>query len=219
MLQIVKDTSFEGAGIPFGVLEVRYPPKGEWDIRAFEQCKENELRAIKAGAAGYDRKKDFGDEVYFRYFRGFKKTYPVMLQLESVLLKDKPFPGFNPVYEVMFLAELRLRMLLGVHDVDKLQGPLVLFRGTEKAPFTGMGGRDAHIYPGDVSGKDDLGIILSMLAGADNRTCVSPDTLHPAYFVFGVEGMENEPVNAALNLLERYVKTLAPGASLERAIV
>jgi DNA/RNA-binding domain of Phe-tRNA-synthetase-like protein len=219
MLRVVKDLSFEGTGIPFGVLEVRYPPKGEWDTRAFGECKEDELRVIKAGAAGYDRKKDFGDEVYFRYFRGFKKSYPVMLQLESVLLKDKPFPDFNPVYEVMFLAELRSRMLLGVHDVDRIQGALVLFRGTEKTPFAGMGGRDAHIYPGDVSGKDDGGIILSMLAGADDRTCVSPDTLHPAYFVFGVDGMENGPVNAALDLLERYAKILAPGASLERAIV
>ena len=32
MLEIRKDASLEGCGIPFGVLEVRYPPRAEWRV-------------------------------------------------------------------------------------------------------------------------------------------------------------------------------------------
>ena len=76
-----------------------------------------------------------------------------------------------------------------------------------------------HTYPGDVSGRDGVDIVLSMIAGADNRTCVSLDTRHAAYFAFGVDGMPEAKVLSALALMERYAKTLAPTAMTESAIL
>lgn len=219
MLQVIKDISFEGTQIPFGVLDVQYPIRAQWDENSFQVLKDRELHAIAALAEHYDRKEVFGEDPYFRYFKKFKKTYPIVLQLESFLRRERPFPSGNPVNEVAFLAELKTRMLLGTHDVDQVRGKLTLFRGTEKEPFCGMGGRDAHIYPGDLSGRDNDGIILSMIAGADDRTCVSSDTRHAVYFVFGVDGMNDAQVQMVLDLLVGYVKTLAPSAQYEMNIV
>ena len=219
MFKIGKDASFKGTDIPFGVLDVRYPAKKEWDEEGFRIFKDQELAKIMALAPTYDRKDVFGEDPYFRYFRKYKKTYPVMMQLESFLGEARPFPDVNPVNEVAFLAELKTRMLLGTHDIARIQGELTLFRDTRKTPFCGIGDREVHNYPGDISGRDDLGIVLSMIAGADNRTCVSQDTRHTAYFVFGVHGMEETKVQSALALLELYAKSLAPLAVVDRAIL
>ena len=78
--------------------------------------RDQELAAIKSQAETYDRKAEFSEDPYFRYFRKHKKTYPVMAQLESFLLKDRPFPEYNPINQVAFLTELKTRMLTGTHD-------------------------------------------------------------------------------------------------------
>ncbi len=218
MLKVFKDKTFAGVQMPFGTLEVEYPPQAKWDLAAFEQLKEQELALVRAQGEGYDRKRDFSEEPYFRYFRRFKKTYPVMAQLESFLLKGRPFPQWSPINQVAFLTELKTRMLTGTHDVDQIYGPLVLFLAAEEAPFTGMGGRDCHSYAGDLTGRDDQGIILSMIAGPDDRTCLSDNTLHPVYMVFSPPGTSDDEVVQCLDQMARYVQTLAPGAGMHRSV-
>ena len=57
----------------------------------------------------YDRETWFRQEPYFRYFRKFKKTSPVMMQVESFLLKGRPFPDGRYNNAVAFLTELKTR--------------------------------------------------------------------------------------------------------------
>ena len=131
MIEVYKDQSLAGRDIPFGILDVRYPEQAEWDLASFGKLKETELAAIKKQAEIYDRKAAFSEEPYFRYFRKHKKTYPVMAQLESFLLKGRPFPEYNPINQVAFLTELKTRMLTGTHEADKIEGALVLFEAAE----------------------------------------------------------------------------------------
>ena len=76
---------------------MNYTDEAEWDVEAFNALKESELQKIREEGADYDRKTWFRQEPYFRYFRKFKKTFPVMMQVESFLLKGKPFPEGNYV--------------------------------------------------------------------------------------------------------------------------
>ena len=138
MLQFQKDAALDG--VPFGVLEVAYPEKALWREDAFQTMVTARLNALKERFADYDRKAVFGENVYFRFFKKFKKTYPVLMQLESILLKGRPFPSGNPITAIPFLAELETQQLSGTHDVDQVQGCVRLFAGTEKAPFPGMRG-------------------------------------------------------------------------------
>lgn len=219
MIKIAKDLSFIGKDIPFGVLDVLYPPKEEWDEKSFQILKEQELEEVMRLAKYYNRKDIFGEDPYFLYFRKFKKTYPVMMQVESLIQKTRKFPNINLVNQIAFLVELKTHTLLGTHDIDRIEGELTLFRGTEKIPFCGIHDSDVHIYPGDISGRDNLGIIFSMIAGADNRTCITADTRHVAYFVFGIDGIGETRIRTAFDLLTRYVKTLAPAAHIESIII
>jgi len=77
MLHFEKEAALNG--IPFGVLEVTYPDRASWRTEAFRDLTEEHLRALREQYADYDRKQLFGENVYFRFFKKFKKTYPVMM--------------------------------------------------------------------------------------------------------------------------------------------
>lgn len=219
MFQIQTDASFREKGVCFGVLEAAFPQREAWDLPAFEALKFRELERLKETFAAYDRKAVFGENPYYRYFKKYKKTYPVLQQLESFLLKGRPFPSGNPVNEIAFLAELRTQILLGAHDIDRIAGVPELFCPVEKLPYPGMRGEEVHTYPGDVSGRDRDGIIWGMIAGADERTCIRPDSTHIAYLVFGAPGVMKEQVEDLLGILSDYTRTLAPAAEIHKLLI
>jgi DNA/RNA-binding domain of Phe-tRNA-synthetase-like protein len=142
-----------------------------------------------------------------------------MAQLESFLLKGRPFPEWSLINQVAFLTELRTRMLTGSHDTAKISGTLVISVEETETPFTAMGERERHSYKGDLTGRDEGGVILSMVAGPDNRTCLSNATLHPVYFVFATPAFPVKEVDSCLDLMESYVKVLAPSARIERRVL
>ncbi len=213
MVDIVMSDALREREIPFGLVEVTYPEPDEWNAEAFRRTAAQTLDALKEEFRDYDRKTVFGEQPYARFFKKFKKTYPVMLQFESCLFQDRPFPHGNPVAEVPFLAELKTRMLMGTHDIDRVQGQVRLVSGTAKEPFPGLRG-EAHTYPNDVVGRDDGGIILSMIAGADERTCAHPESRYVFYPVFGVPGMPEEEIRAAQDVLVEYTRVLCPEAEI-----
>ena len=219
MIHVRTHPSFEEKQLHFGLVEVCYPEPDQWDLEAFEALKARELEALDLEMAGYERAAVFGESPYNKYFKKYKKTYPVLQQLESYLLKGRPFPSGNPRNEVTFLTELRTRMLLGTHDIDCFRGELELFCPDSKMDFTGIRGETVHCYPGDVTGRDDDGIILSMIAGADDRTCLHPETRHISYLFFGVPGVTKEEIAAVQERLISYAKVLAPGIEPEALIL
>ena len=122
MFEIIKDPTFAERNIPLGILEVTYPDRFAWDITKFYDLVHAELDALREKYADYDRKAVFGENPYFRFFKKFKKTYPVMQQFESVLFKGRPFPEEDPVMGVPFLLELTTFVLSGTHDIDRMDG-------------------------------------------------------------------------------------------------
>ena len=133
-MRIIRDEAMNESS-HVAVLEVRYPDSAEWDTAAFEQLRDRELDAIRKEGENYDRETWFRQDAYFRYFRKFKKTYPVMMQVESFLLKGRPFPEGRYTNAVAFLTELKTRCLLGSHDADKIEGDVVIYKETEKRDF------------------------------------------------------------------------------------
>lgn len=218
MISIQKDDALAAQNAAVGILEVQYPDASEWDVAGFRQFAEKEIASLKTRYKNYDRAQVFGENVYYRFFKKFKKTYPVMMQFESILLKGREFPHYNPITEVVFLAELTTLVLSGTHDVDRMLGGLTLFLGTEKAPFVGLRGDEAHTYPGDICGRDDGGIIFSMIAGADSRTCCHENSRHIFYPVFGVPGQPEKTLAPMLERLQNYVSVLAKNARMEAAV-
>ena len=217
MVRMSKERALER--IPFGVVEVRYPSREGWREEDFRALAQEELSACRERYPDYERKTAFGDHPYVRFFKKFKKTYPVVLQFESVMFKGQPFPHENPVTAVPFLLELTTLVLSGTHDVEQLRGPVELYMATGKEPFLGRGGRELHTYPGDFCGRDDGGIIFSAIAGTDGRTCARPESRHVFYPVFGTPDLPVEVVEQAVRRIVQFVQVLAPGAETETAIL
>ena len=100
-----------------------------------------------------------------------------------------------------------------------MDGPLTIFTPSEKLPFLGMRAASTHTYPKDICGRDNSGIIFSMIAGADDRTCIHPDSRHVFHPVFGTPDTDNAVIENALRRLEFFVKVLAPNAVAESTIL
>lgn len=218
MLQYTKDASLTGVDIPFGVVEVGYPEPESWHEREFYALAESELAAVRAAFDPYERKAVFGENPYFRFFKKFKKTFPVVLQFESAVIKGAGIPGHNPVTDVPYLLELTFHVLSGTHDIDYISGDVELYISTDRTTFPGMRGFELHTYPGDFCARDGMGIIFSEIAGADDRTCARPESRRVFYPIFGTPGLPPEVIEQAINSLCRYVGVLAPEAAIESAV-
>ena len=217
-MRIIRDSAMNESS-HVAVLEVRYPESSGWDIAAFEQLRDRELDSLRKEGENYDRETWFRQDPYFRYFRKFKKTYPVMMQVESFLLKGRPFPEGRYINAVAFLTEMKTRILMGTHDADRVEGDIVIYTETEKVPFPSIHGSEGHSYPGDTTGRDDTGVIISMIAGADSRTCLQEDSRHVLYLVFGTPSTSAEVLDECLDQVEKYAKTLAPDAETQRHFI
>ncbi len=218
MLTVIKDQKLDERNILWGMVEVLFPKRESLRKDAFYAKAEEILTELRTEAGSYDRKTVFGENPYSVFFKKFKKTFPVLLQYESVLLKDRPFPRYDPIAEVPFLAELKTHMLMGAHDADRVIGAIHLLSSPGRESYPGMRG-EAHCYQDDVIGRDDGGIILSMISGADDRTCIHPETLHVFYPTFGTPELPRDALEQAQDVLCSYITILSPDAEVWRFIV
>ena len=91
-----------------GVLVMRevINPPHHAELEKRKAALEEELRAR---FAGQDRAALLSHPIlqaYDAYYRQFKKTYHVQLQLESILFKGKSIPSVAALVEAMFMAEI-----------------------------------------------------------------------------------------------------------------
>lgn len=63
-------------------------------------------------------------KTYVEYYKCLKKTYHVLLQLESIVFKKKSIPNVSPLVEAMFMAELKNQLLTANHDMDTIKLPI-----------------------------------------------------------------------------------------------
>lgn len=215
MIDVKKDACLAGTDFPFGAVVVHYPADKPLCSEQFYALAEKEIAAVRAVCDGYDRKAMWGENPHYRFFKKFKKTYPVMLQYESAILKDRPFPRYNPVSEVAFLAEITTGVLSGAHDTDYIKGVVNLFLSADRTDFVGLRGETVHTYPNDFCARDDEGIIFSLVAGADLRTCAKSDTKNALYPLFGTPDLSVTVLENAAQKLTEYIKVLCPKAEIE----
>ena len=94
---------------------VNNPPENA----ALNTQKEELELAIRQQYAGLDRqalKSLPVFQAYRTYYKRFKKSYHVQLQLESVAFKGKSIPRVAALVEAMFMAELKNLLLTAGHD-------------------------------------------------------------------------------------------------------
>jgi DNA/RNA-binding domain of Phe-tRNA-synthetase-like protein len=170
---------------------------------------------LRTRYAGFDRKRLKEIPViraYDGYYKRFDKSYHVLLQLESVALKGKPFPRVAALVEAMFMAEISNLILTAGHDLTGIAEPLVLDAAAGSESYTGIGGREIICAAGDMMIRDSSGVVSSVIYGPDFRTRIVLETASVLFTAYAPEGVGEEAVRGHLRDLEALVRLISPEA-------
>jgi DNA/RNA-binding domain of Phe-tRNA-synthetase-like protein len=154
-------------------------------------------------------------KIYGEYYKQFKKTYHVQLQLESIVLKGKSISTVASLVECMFMAEVKNMLLTAGHDLDTLQLPLTLdvSKGTES--YTVMRGEEQILKADDMFIRDQVGIISDVIYGPDQRTQITPSTRNVVFTVYAPAGINEQAITQHLQDMRDYVMIIAPHANVK----
>jgi DNA/RNA-binding domain of Phe-tRNA-synthetase-like protein len=154
-------------------------------------------------------------QAYGEYYRQFKKTYHIQLQLESIVLKGKSIPSVAALVESMFMAEMQDLLLTAGHDLDTLQLPLILDVAKGAEQYTLLRSDQQILKAGDMMISDQRGVISSIVYGPDQRTQITPDTLNVVFTVYAPPGIAEQTVAEHLLHIQENVMVFAPQAQVE----
>jgi DNA/RNA-binding domain of Phe-tRNA-synthetase-like protein len=154
-------------------------------------------------------------QAYNNYYKRFKKTYHVQLQLESIAWKGKPIPRVSALVQSMFMAEIKNLLLTAGHDLDTLQLPLTLDVSTGTEHYTLLRGDEQVLKPGDMMIGDQNGVISSIIYGPDKRSQIMPETHNAAFTVYAPDGVGEKAVQQHLVDIQEYVLLFSPQAKVD----
>jgi DNA/RNA-binding domain of Phe-tRNA-synthetase-like protein len=184
----------------------------------FDGHKEAFQKQLRSRFAGYDRaglKALPTIQAYNTYYKRYKKSYHVQLQLESVAFKGRSIPRIAALVEAMFMAELNSLLLTAGHDLETVQQPIRLkvAEGTES--YTLLNGKEQLLKTGDMFMADAEGVISSVIYGPDRRTRITPETRQVFFGVYAVPGVANQTIQDHLEDIRDNIMIFAQEAEVD----
>ncbi len=207
--------AYPGAAV--GVLAVRNVLNPERHA-ALDKRKEELENQLRARFSDYDRaalKALPTIQAYNAYYKRYKKTYHVQLQLESVVFKGKPIPRVAALVEVMFVAELKNLLLTAGHDLEAVQMPVKIDVAEGSECYIRLNGEEQGLKSGDMTIADAKGVISCVLYGPDRRTRITPETRQVLFTVYAPPGIGEQAVHDHLQDIQANVLLVAPQADVE----
>ncbi len=203
-------TAYPGAAV--GILTLRNIADPERPPALEARKAELEAR-LRARYAGYDRaalKALPQIAAYTAYYKRFKKTYHLLLQLESVVFDGKPIPRMAAPVEAMFMAELDDLLLTAGHDLALIEPPIRLDIAKGDERFVNIAGQENTLKSGDMFIADATGVLSSIIYGSDQRTMITPATQQAIFTTYAPAGIGAEAVREHLQHIRDNVSLVAP---------
>lgn len=211
--------SFPGTFFGILVMDGIGNSAGNSGIEEIKSSLEESLRKRHSGKSRKEIALEPPFEAYERYFRKFGQGYPVLHQVETVVLKGKPIFSPSPLVAAMFMAELKNGLLTAGHDLDKVLLPLLLDVSKGGESYTAMGGKERKLTPGDMFLSDRKGILSSVLYGPDDRSSITAETSRALFTVYGAPSLAAKELHAHLEEIEELVSTLSPEAKRKELLI
>ena len=177
---------------------------------------------LRARYAGYDRaalRELPRLQAYHAYYKRFKKTYHVQLQLESILLKDKAIPRVAALVESMFMAELKNLLLTAGHDLAIVEPPVGIDVAGGSERFVRLNGQEQQLKSRDMYIADAEGVLSSVIYGPDQRTSIQSGTERVLFTVYAPQGIGKDAVQQHLEDIRDNVLLFAPAAETLSLVV
>jgi DNA/RNA-binding domain of Phe-tRNA-synthetase-like protein len=178
--------------------------------------------SLRKQYADLDRQSLRSDPVYAVYdafYRKFRKTYHLQLQLESVVFKEKAIFSPSALVSAMFMAELKTGLLTAGHDVAALKPDLKADVATGDETFQRMSGENQQLKEGDLYIADHEGILSSIIYGPDQRSQIQNETDQVIYTTYRLPGISGQQVREQFEYLEYCLRLFAPDAEREMLLV
>ncbi len=147
---------------------------------------------------------------YSAYYKRFKKTYHVQLQLESVIWKGKNLPEVSALVDTMFMAELDNLLLTAGHDLDRVEPPAFIKVADGSEQFTTMRGDEKIPKAGDMFIANSQGILSNIIYGPDRRSAITANTTRVLYTTYAPPGIQPDQISAHLATLKESVLLVSP---------
>lgn len=119
------------------------------------------------------------------------------------------FPSINNLVDAGNLASLRTLVPIGIYDMDRLRPPLRLTWSTGGERFHPIGGEATLLERGLIVLKDSEKVIHLFPHRDSVITSVKPETESALVVACGAEGIEEEDLELALALTEKYLHILS----------
>jgi DNA/RNA-binding domain of Phe-tRNA-synthetase-like protein len=190
-------------------------PKHHAALEERKQKLEEQLRTKFAGVDRATLKQLPEMQAYNSYYKRFKKSYHVQLQLESVVLRGKSIPSVAAVVEAMLMAELKNMLLTAGHDLEKVQLPVRIDVAQGGESYIGIHGKEEILKAGDMFIADNESVLSSIIYGPDKRTQIRPATTQVLFTVYALEGLTKDAVRQHLEDMRGYALLIAPEAQVE----
>lgn len=205
-------TTYPGAAV--GILALRgvTNPKHHPALEEHKAALEARLRPQFVGQTKAGLKALPIIQAYTAYYKRFKKTYHLLLQLESVALKGKPIPRVAGLVEAMFMAELDDLLLTAGHDLALVERPITIDVANGSERFVNIAGQENVLKPGDMFITDAAGVLSSIVYGSDRRTMITADTTQVLFTTYAPAGIGAEAVHQHLQHIRENVLLFAPEA-------
>jgi len=215
---LVSDTwksTFPDAHVGLLIMHGVVNPESHPVLEEHKKALEEELRHRYSGQDRSDLEKHPVLMAYASYYRQFKKTYHVQLQLESLLFKEKPIPSVAALVEAMFMAEMNNLLLTAGHDLDTVHLPITLdvAHGTES--YILLRGVPQAPKAGDMMIVDGEGIISNIIYGPDQRTQINPNTHNVLFTVYAPAGIHEKDIEKHLLHIQQNVVLVSPEAQVD----
>lgn len=184
----------------------------------FDGHKEEFQKQLRSRFSDYDRaglKALPTIQAYNAYYKRFKKSYHVQLQLESVVLKGRSIPRIAALVEAMFMAELNNLLLTAGHDLEAVHQPIRLEVADGSESYTLLNGKEQILKAGDMFMADAQGVISSVIYGPDQRTRIRPETRRVFFGVYAVPGVGDQAVQDHLENIRDNIMLFAQEAEVE----
>ncbi len=207
-------STYPGAAVGFLALRNVTNPEHHPSL---DKQKEDLQARLRAQYAGYDRAALRALprlQAYHTYYRRFKKSYHVQLQLESILLKGKSIPRVAALVEAMFMAELKNLLLTAGHDLAIVQQPVGIDVAGGNERYVRFNGQEQQLKAGDMYIADTQGVLSSVIYGPDQRTRIRSGTEQVLFTAYAPPGIGEKAVRWHLEDIQANVLVVAPAADL-----
>ena len=93
---------------------------------------------------------------------------------------------------------------------------VVIDAAQEGDQITQMNGKQKDVPVGDMLMRDAKDVACTILRGQDNRSPISKATTHVLYVSYAPQGVTEVQVQAQLDMMEKYVRMVAPNSEVEQ---